>query len=109
MCDLTDYYSDGDVKWANLVNSMASFNGITETVLASMNLNTNYSEVLVNIVSNVGMNSSQNNDSDLMLQGALEGINSNTTEENKKDWNLQKTSFLLSQIKIILSGKLEIL
>ena len=53
MCDLTDYYSDGDVKWANLVNSMASFNGITETVLASMNLNTDYSEVLVNIVSNV--------------------------------------------------------
>lgn len=53
ICELSDFYTEWDIKWANLVNSAASFEGITETILASMNLNTDYFEILASILSKV--------------------------------------------------------
>lgn len=51
MCDLNDYYGDLIVKHANLVNAVQSYDGFTKTVLATVNLNADYEDVLVNVVS----------------------------------------------------------
>ncbi len=50
MCDLEDYYGDGKVEWANLVNAVENYDGLTKTALAALNLNTDYEDVLINTV-----------------------------------------------------------
>lgn len=50
MCDLGDYYGDGSVEWANLVNAVENYDGLTKTALAALNLNTDYEDVLINTV-----------------------------------------------------------
>ncbi len=50
MCDLGEYYGDGSVEWANLINAVENYDGLTKTALAALNLNTDYEDVLINTV-----------------------------------------------------------
>ena len=68
MCNLGDYYGDGSVEWANLVNAVENYDGLTKTALAALNLNTDYEDVLINTVTYHGDSEEDNFPKQLMIQ-----------------------------------------
>jgi len=44
------YYSKNTVEWANLVNAVGNYEGLTKTAMAALNLNCDYEDALINVV-----------------------------------------------------------
>ena len=47
---IDNYYSKNTVEWANLVNAVGNYEGLTKTAMAALNLNCDYEDALINVV-----------------------------------------------------------